>query len=140
MNYGNIMVDPVTLEITGFVDWECTISAQAFEDTYPKFLSGPEREEQPEPLTPEQYDDGLLRENWDYWEATQLRRAYDRASGSCPDADETAVAKREFGQQLYMATNFPGAVRRWIQEYRERNPQAREVEMNSIIPATEQKR
>ena len=80
LSLSNILVDPTTYKISGIIDWECTGTRSGWEDRYPVFLEGREREK-PEPLSPGD-DDEVRVEQWEDWEKTVLHPSWDEELGN----------------------------------------------------------
>jgi len=100
LSLSNILVDPVTLKVTGIVDWECTGTRSFWEERYPVFLEGREIEEKPEPLSPGDEDEVRV-EYWEDWEKTVLRRSWDEEFGIIDRGDDVADKMRlEWRRQL----------------------------------------
>lgn len=121
LSLANILVDPVTYEVTGIVDWECVGTRPHWEDTYPLFLLGPEITDEIEPLAPGDTD-GFRVERWENWEKTKLRSVFDRELDKVPhidDGEDSDEARREFRQQLDWVAVSQRKVKTWIQEYSE---------------------
>ncbi|PUU75362.1 kinase-like domain-containing protein [Tuber borchii] len=119
LNRSNVMVDYMTLEITGIIDWECITTVPAWEDTYPKMLRGEDMEEEPEPLAFGDTDVSRV-ERWEKWENTKLRKIFDQAAGSGANNDKDACDKRGFRQRLNWLEISTKIVKDWIIEYEER--------------------
>lgn len=122
LSRSNVMVDPITLEITGIIDWECISTAPAWEDTYPRMLQGEDMEEQPEPLTFGETDEFHVEEweEWEEWENTKLRKIFDQAAGSGANNDRDGCDKRGFREQLDLLEFSTKMVKDWIFEYEKR--------------------
>lgn len=73
------MIDFDTLKVTGIIDWECMNASPQWEHPYPRFLTGPEVEEEADRVEPGDTD--RLRNNlWDNWEKMQLRAVFDEVA------------------------------------------------------------
>ncbi|CUS10384.1 unnamed protein product [Tuber aestivum] len=94
LNRSNVMVDCMTLEITGILDWEC-----------------------PEPLAFGDTDECRVR-RWEKWEKTKLRKIFDQAAGSGANNDKDACDKRGFRERLDLLEFSTKMVRDWIVKYR----------------------
>jgi len=120
LSLSNILVDPTTYKINGIIDWECTGTRPGWEDRYPVFLEGREREEKPEPLSPGD-DDEVRVEQWEDWEKTVLRPSWDDELGNVERGDDAADKIRlEWRRQLDWLEIYAGKVMGWIEvEYEE---------------------
>ncbi|KAI5779944.1 phosphotransferase enzyme family-domain-containing protein [Peziza echinospora] len=118
LNHSNILLDPATYAITGIVDWECTISGPKWEDTYPAFIDGTDRLEQP-PQPNAGDGDGLRMEQWDEWEKTQLRRAFDQVAGAMPNEDYEAEVKRIYLMQMNSVGLSGRMVVAWVEKLKQ---------------------
>ena len=116
LNRSNVMVDCMTLEITGILDWECVNTVPAWEDTYPQMLRGGDMEEQPEPLAFGDTDECRVA-RWEKWEKTKLRKIFDQAAGSGANNNKDARDKRGFRERLDLLEISTKMVRDWIVEY-----------------------
>ena len=122
LSLSNILIDPVTHEITGIVDWECVGTRPHWQDPYPTFLTGPEVEET-EPLASGDTDPCRV-ERWENWEKMRLRSVFDRLLGEVSDADDGKDGiRREFREQLDWVDISQAIVRRWMKGYDERRLQ-----------------
>jgi aminoglycoside phosphotransferase len=120
LSLSNILVDPTTYEINGIIDWECTGTRPGWEDRYPEFLEGPEREEKPEPLSPG--DDNEFRvEQWEDWEKTILRPFWNEELGNVEHGNDAVDKMRlDWRRHLDWLEISAGRVMRWIEvEYGE---------------------
>jgi len=116
LSRSNILVDPVTYEITGIVDWECVGTQPHWEDKHPQFLLKYNFDSEIEPLAPGDTDT-FRNERWDNWERRQLRPVFDQELGGECDADDGKDEIRQlFRQQLDVAYFSPRMVRDWIKE------------------------
>jgi hypothetical protein len=101
LSLNNIMIDSDTLKITGIIDWECTNASPQWQHPYPRFLTGPEVEEEADRVEPGDTD--RLRNNlWDNWEKMQLRAVFDEVAGPLVEGP-LALLKREFLGRLAFA-------------------------------------
>ena len=118
ISLNNIMVDPNTHKVTGIIDWECTNASPYWQDTYPQFLTGPEVEEQPDPVEPGDTNP-LRNELWDNWEKMQLRAVFDEVAGPLVE-EPLAGLKREFINYVHLVEYTQVMVERWMEETREK--------------------
>ena len=122
LSLANILVNPVTYEITGIVDWECVGTRPHWELAYPLFLLGSEIEEGVEPPAlgdKDEFGPGYRAE----WEKMKLRLVFDRELGEARRAHDGDEARREFMQQLDWVDVSQKMVKTWIKEYTERRLQ-----------------
>ena len=120
LSLSNILVDPTTYKINGIIDWECTGTRSGWEDRYPVFLEGREREEKPEPLSPGD-DDEVRVEQWEDWEKTILRPLWDKELGDVGHGDDAVDKMRlEWRRQLDWLEIYAEKVMEWVEvEYEE---------------------
>ena len=125
LSLANILIDPVTYEITGIVDWECVGTRPHWEHPYPLFLLGPEIEGEVEPLAPGDIDDFRV-ERWEDWEKIKLRLAFDREFGEVHHTHHRGdEVKREFRQQLDWVEISQRKVKSWMKGFAEQHAQMR---------------
>lgn len=117
LSRANILVDPATFEVTGIVDWECVGARSHWEDTYPRFLLGPEIEEEVEPLAPGDRDE-CRAEHWNNWEKMRLRLVFDQELGEARREDNDGGAiRREFRTQLDLVDVWPRRIKNWVKQW-----------------------
>ena len=116
LSRNNILVDPVTYEITGIVDWECVGTRPHWENKYPQFLIGYGPDSGAEPLAPGDTDDFRV-ERWDNWERRRLRLVFDQELGGEDDVDDGKDEIRlGFRQQLDALYYSQRKARDWIKK------------------------
>ena len=118
LNHSNILLDPATNTITAIIDWECTISGPKWDDTYPAFIDGADRLEQP-PQPDAGDNDDLRAEQWEEWEKTQLRHAFDQVAVARTSADYESEAKHLFLMQMNAAGLSGKMVVSWVEKLKQ---------------------
>lgn len=114
LNHSNIMIDPATHTITGIIDWECTTSVPTWDDSYPVFIDGKDRAEQPSrPATPTSI---TLQEQWEDWENTQLRKIFDEVTKTRPREDIKGEVKRLLVVHMNSVGFFTKMVITWTEK------------------------
>ncbi|XXH03598.1 hypothetical protein Hte_010003 [Hypoxylon texense] len=110
----NILVDPITFEIKGIVDWESVSIVPAWEidGGIPYFLRGPEVDEPPPLGSRSEEDEAGLVEIRKDWDLCLLRKTYTEIVG--PIFDTTSVAEKTLRHKRQLLSSLATFEDLWV--------------------------